>query len=148
MASEKDNKSFSFDVMAAVFAVLQKKNVSFGKKDLELMEDLMEGLDTKRTASSLDHAFRPVKHRAKELLEKDGAEDDAKTSAKRPKLSKGAKAGPNGGASKSGSKKPSKNKRIDEGNAERSDGESTAKRVKQEMPEGNSFFTNAWGDLA
>lgn len=108
MASEKDNKSFSFDVMAAVFAVLQKKNVSFGQKDLELMEDLMEGLDTKRTASSLDHAFRPVKHRAKELLEKDGAEDDAKTSAKKPKPSKGAKVGPSGGATKSGSKKPSK----------------------------------------
>ncbi|KAI7180624.1 hypothetical protein KC316_g9104 [Hortaea werneckii] len=148
MASEKDNKSFSFDVMAAVFAVLQKKNVSFGKKDLELMEDLMEGLDAKRTASSLDHAFRPVKHRAKELLEKDGAEDDVKTSAKKPKPSKGAKVGPSGGATKSGSKKPSKNKRVDEGNAERSDGESTAKRVKQETPEGNSFFTNAWGDLA
>lgn len=108
MASEKDTKSFSFDVMAAVFAVLQKKNINLGKKDLELMEDLMKGLDTKRTASSLDHAFRPVKHRAKELLEKEGAEDDAKTSPKKPKPSKGAKAGVNGGVSKICSKKPSK----------------------------------------
>ncbi|KAI7280464.1 hypothetical protein KC345_g4735 [Hortaea werneckii] len=141
MANEKDSKTFTLDVMAAVFAVLQEKSVKFGMKDLEMMERLMEGLDTKRTASSLDHAFRPVKNRAKELLEKKAAKDGGKTSANEPEPSKVMK-----GASKGGSKKPSKNKRVDDGNAE--DGEPTTKRVKQEMPEEDSFFSNAWGDLA
>lgn len=58
-----DGRSFTFETMACVLAVLESKGATLSGKAY----DLMAQLDGKRTTAAFQHQFRAVKTRAKEL---------------------------------------------------------------------------------
>ena len=62
-----DTQTSSADMATLIVACLAEKNITLGKADYQRMA----ALDGVRTESSFDHALRPIKARAKELLEKD-----------------------------------------------------------------------------
>ncbi|KAI7247541.1 hypothetical protein KC343_g6552 [Hortaea werneckii] len=147
MANEKD-KSFSFETVATIVAALQSQGKTLGNREYEMMA----GLDGTRSASNFEHSFRAVKKRAQEISKKGASQNGGKASAEKSTPLKRAKAGSSGGglhASKSGGKEAGKCKGNSDGSAEPSDGESPTKKVKQEdISEGNTYFSDALGDLA
>ncbi|RMY72030.1 hypothetical protein D0863_04768 [Hortaea werneckii] len=167
MANEKD-KSFSFETVATIVAALQSQGKTLGNREYEMMAEL----DGTRSASSFEHSFRAVKKRAQEISKKGASKNGGKASAEKSTPRKRGKAGSNGGVlhgSKSGTKEAGKHSLVfhrpydlicftdrgagickgnSDGNAEPSDGESPAKKVKQEdISEGNTYFSDALGDL-
>ena len=62
-----DTQTSSADMATLIVACLAEKSITLGKADYQRMA----ALDGVRTESSFDHALRPIKARAKELLEKD-----------------------------------------------------------------------------
>ncbi|KAI7489141.1 hypothetical protein KC351_g1559 [Hortaea werneckii] len=148
MANEKEKKSFSFETVATIVAALQSQGKALGNKEYELMAEL----DGTRSASSFEHSFRSVKKRAQEISKKGATKNAGKASADKATPRKRTKAGSNGGilhASKSGAKESGKCKGEGDGSANPSDGESPTKKIKhEEISEGNTYFSDALGDLA
>ncbi|KAI6903560.1 hypothetical protein D0869_12527 [Hortaea werneckii] len=147
MANDKDNKTFTFETVATVVAALQSQGKTLGNREYELMA----ALDGTRSASSFEHSFRAVKKRAQEISQKGGSKNGGKASTEKPTPRKRAKAGSTCGvlhASKGSANGCGKSKGDSEGSNEESD-ESPAKKVKQEDKSGgNTFFSEALGDLA
>ncbi|KAI7544313.1 hypothetical protein KC331_g6886 [Hortaea werneckii] len=144
MANDKDNKTFTFETVATVVAALQSKGKTLGNREYELMAEL----DGTRSASSFEHSFRAVEKRAQEISQNGASKNGGKASTEKPTPRKRAKAGSGGGvlhASKGSTKGSGKIKGDNEGSTE----ESPAKKVKQEDKSGgNTFFSEALGDLA
>ncbi|KAI7371521.1 hypothetical protein KC354_g479 [Hortaea werneckii] len=167
MANDKDNKTFTFETVATVVAALQSQGKTLGNREYELMA----ALDGTRSASSFEHSFRAVKKRAQEISQKGGSKNGGKASTEKPTPRKRAKAGSTCGvlhASKGSAKgcgedslfhglndlisfancSAGKSKGDSEGSTDESD-ESPKKKVKQEDKSGgNTFFSEALGDLA
>ncbi|KAI7187221.1 hypothetical protein KC363_g6133 [Hortaea werneckii] len=148
MANDKDNKYFSFETVATIVAALQSQGKPLGNREYALMAEL----DGTRTASSFEHSFRAVKKRAQEISKKGAPKEGGNTSAEKPTPRKRATAGSNGGilhASKGDTKEAGKCKGEGNDSAEPSDGETPTKKVEQEdFSGGNTYFSDALGDLA
>ncbi|KAF2229326.1 hypothetical protein EV356DRAFT_493992 [Viridothelium virens] len=59
----KSDKTFSFDTIAVLLAVMESHSVKLGSKHYQMMS----ALDGKRGYNSFQHEFREVKKRAAEL---------------------------------------------------------------------------------
>ena len=96
MAGEKDlsDKTFTAETVAVLVATLLQSGTTLSTKQYTEMARL----DGKRTASSFDHAFRPVKQRAKALLAQSANVGAAATTTPTPTLTPNPKAKASGSA--------------------------------------------------
>lgn len=100
---DNSNRTFSFDVVACLLAALSQSGVTVGAQHYKVMSKI----DTSRTQHGYEHAFRPVKARAKEISDQIEKGDFGELSAAPTKApaKKGKKAGVEVNGEKTGAKR-------------------------------------------
>ncbi|KAK5738303.1 hypothetical protein LTR17_006022 [Elasticomyces elasticus] len=125
MAGDASAKTFSFETVAVLIALMDKAGVKLGPVNYQLMASL----DGQRTASSFDHGFREVKRRAKEIAVQAGGASNGGTPAPTPRKKADGKAS---GTKRKGSKK---NASEDDDNDDEESSPTKKTKVKDEATE-------------